>query len=215
MTAPLIWMPTLKVERVPPGFREWAIRRFLLQHGGLGHIIAPTLGLWPSLEVTEPQKGAHWYCRRAQKTSARTRPLDVTVEMPVPTHLNDPGLALLDQALAAGPLRRLVLTRPMDAPLGRLVTSVDTLVDSISAPVWLDLATFGWDAVAFLMARDERLQVAGVDDAALEPLERLAEILHRTVMMADLSGAPPQHLPRRNQYAQHKEAPRVLNSLPL
>lgn len=215
MTLPLLWMPTLDITRIPAPFQEWAVRRFLKSHGGRGHIIADAVDIWPSLEVTQPARGCHWYCKTAAKVAKKSQPIDVTVDIMLPGGLGDPALRVLDAARAAGAIRRLVVSRPPDMSLNRALTSFATLLDSVTPSVWADVQSFGWDAVSYLAAWDERIQISGVQDSDVCLLGRLSEISGRPLMLSDLSGEPPQAIPAAPLFADEKNVPRALNSLPL
>lgn len=215
MNEPLLWMPTLDASVLPSAFQEWHIRRFLKRHAGYGHILTSTSGPWASMESLTPQKGGHWYCRTWVKIPAREKPLDATVELNVPLGIQDPALDLLNRVMEILPVRRLVLTRPSTLPLDRVLPSLHTLLESITASIWLDRESFGWDAVSYLAAWNPRLHIAGIGDEELAALTRLAEMLDRPVALSDFGHDQPHLLQPAFAHAVSQDPPRALNSLPL
>ncbi len=215
MTAPLIWMPTLDVRATPKAFQEWAIHRFLRSHRGQGHLIADTFGPWPSLEITEPVDGAHWYCTAPSHADKQASPADVTVEMTLPLGAGDQALHLLEWAQTAAPLRRLVVKRPLPSNLSQIAISLSTLKDIANVPIWLDVATFGWTAVSYLVARNPGFELASVDGTELWRLVRLAEWLGRPLAMGDLSDHEPTEIAALPRFGDEKLRSTVFKTLPI
>lgn len=215
MSQPLLWMPVLDGRGMSGPFLVWAADRFLRSHGGIGHIIADQVGAWRSFETTKPVSAARWYLADDRTVPKKVKCQTITVEMPVPAGAGDRALDRLERAQAAGPVGRLVLVRPRDLSLDRAATSIRTLGDTVSSPLWLDLKTFGWVAASYLLARDPALQVAGVEDDDLWRLLNLAEILHRPLVMRDLSGGPDRPVPSLPRFYDEKGATRVLKALPI
>lgn len=216
MNHALIWMPTLDMRNASDPFRKWAVERFLRSHGGIGHIVASSNAalVWPSIEVSDPAPTIHWYCTAARKVPKKARPLTVNVEMPVPSGALDPVLQILESAKDAGRIRRLVLRRPPRTSLARLKLSIDTLADTITPDIWLDAASFGWNAVSYLIAANDRLQISGVPDHDLWRLAQLAHWLNRPLVMQDLSTHPPVLVPRSWEWAGDNTVIKVLKTLP-
>lgn len=214
MTTPLVWMPTLDVRHLTGDFAAWSAGRFLKTYGGRGHIIAAAPGPWPSVETLEPRPGAHWYCTKTQRVAKRSRPLDITVEMPVPLGAGSDALSIIDAAQAVGPLKRLVMLRPPDAEIERLAISLKTLKDSVHAPLWLDCTTFGWTALSYFLVSDPTFQASGVDESELWQLMRLAELTGRPLVLDDLSEAEPLAIPDLPRFDQGKMPGHVFKTLP-
>lgn len=214
MTQALIWMPVLDVANIPGPFFDWAADRFLKQHGGVGHIIADHIGPWPSFEVVKPTLDGHWYCRRIQTVTKKAKPQDITIELLVPQGAEDPALVLLDKVQKAGPIRRLVVKRPTGLSLARCQVSLQTLSETITPELWLDVDSFGWDAVSFLCAGTPRFQISGVADYDLSQLSHLAALLERPLFMSDLSDRRPRPILGLPEYHDEKGAARVLKTLP-
>ncbi|MCY0879132.1 MAG: hypothetical protein OWU84_09360 [Firmicutes bacterium] len=202
MTRPLLWIPTIDLSLIPPSFRSWQAQRFLNQHRGIGHVISPEPGPWASLEVLAPQEDQAWYCRPPYpRAVGQVCPPFTTLEMPVPQGGDDPALAVLSRIQEVSVIRRLVVRRPATMPLARAEVALTTLEESLEVDIWLDVETFGWDAVCYLTARHPRMQVAGVSDHALGELVRLGTVLSRPVWLADFSSNPPVGLKDVPHYA--------------
>lgn len=193
MSRALYWMPQCDVSPFPEAFRAWYGHRFLAAHGQRGHILTPSAEAWSSSETLVPIKGQVWYVRQWQKVTARSKPRAVTVEIPVPQGVTDPGLALLSRAQESYPLNRIVLTRPQNLTLDRMETSIATLLESLSAIVWLDGESFGADAASYLLVKYPSLQVSRVSE---EWLGRIGEIADRPLYLFDYSEAAPVPIPR-------------------
>ena len=127
---------------------------------------------------------------------------------------DDPALKRLEAAKAAGPLRRVVLIRPPASPLARLTVSIGTLDDMVDAPFWLDLQSFGWTALTYLLAWNPRLQAANVPDHQVWHLARLGEELGRPVVLDDLSGQPAQPFKDLVRFDEAKVPAKTFKSLP-
>ncbi|PSR23626.1 MAG: hypothetical protein C7B45_02340 [Sulfobacillus acidophilus] len=217
MSQPLIWMPTLDLRQMPDPLATWTAKRFLQSHAGIGHIVASGQSVidGPSIEVSDPSPGLHWYCTQARKVPKKLRPLDVSVAVPVPTGALDPILHVLESAKAAGPIRRLVLYRPPQIALSRIVVSINTLLDTITPSIWIDAASFGWNAVSYLIAASDQIQVHGVSDQDLWRLSQIAQWLNRRLVLQDLSPRPPRVLPPPLQWSHAKDPAKVLKTLPV
>jgi hypothetical protein len=167
------------------------------------------------MEVSDPVPGAHWYCTAARKVPKKTRPLDVNVAVPVPNGALDPVLEVLESAKEAGPIRRLILSRPSQMSLARIMMSVETLLDTITPNIWIDAASFGWHAVSYLVAANGHVQVHGVQDQDLWRLSQVAQDLNRPLVMQDLALQTARVLPSPLRWTHATEPAKVLKTLPV
>lgn len=194
MTAPLIWMPTLDVrDQEPDGWLNRVVDRFLQCHHGRGHLITAKTGPWPSHETLKPEKGSAWYCARSRGAPTRSMPTSISLEMTVPTGLDDAVLKRLRAAQATpSPIRRVVVLRPPSASLDRIALALDTLSETVNVPLWLDVTTFGWLAASYLIAAHPDWQLSGVPDQEVWTLEELARQVDRPLVLDDFSGRSPR-----------------------
>lgn len=218
MRSVLIWMPEIHARDYPSQFFPWVADRFLRGHGGIGHVVADRPGPWGSLEITNSQSGRDWYCTIQAKPpkipAKKNSPGAISVDMLLPQGAQDPILDYLDQLKRLAPLRRLIIQRPKNFTIARAQMSLRTLYDALSVPIWLDLQSFGWDAVSFLCAADPALQISGVPDHEAFILARLAEIVERPLVLSDLSSQNARTVNPLPRYDDEKGAARVLKALP-
>lgn len=213
MKSPLYWVPILHLDWPDPSFQRWRASRHLRAHGGVGHVVLPSPAGWPAESSYHPLPGVHWYCRRWEKVLKRAKPTAATVEIPLPMGLDDPAMALLDRVMASTPVQRLVLTRPPSISLDRALIPLATLLDSITDNIWLDVGTWGWDAVSYLTAWDDRLQLIGLADTDLPQLLDLGHLVSRPPMLWDWSLGAPRPIPPLPHYGITRDAPRAPNYL--
>ncbi len=214
----LIWMPEMEAKDYPSRFFPWMADRFVRRHGGIGHIVAERPGPWDSLEITNSQPGYDWYCAIQAKPpkipAKKNSPGAISVNMMLPQGAQDPILDYLDRLQRLAPIRRLIIRRPQNFTIARAQMGLRTLYDALSAPIWLNLQSFGWDAVSFLCAADPAFQISGVPDHEVFILARLAEMVERPLVLADLSSKKARPINPLPRYDDVKGAARVLKALP-
>lgn len=187
---PLLWVPTLRMAE--PNSRT--IHRFLRWHGGYGHIVCSRPVDTASLATTAPyaRHVLHW---EAQSPPPGSPPaIDLTLWWPL--GVNAPALQQLADVQRCAPLRRLILKRPAQSDLKALNRSLATLRELWpDVSLWIDQATTGWEALAYLLARQPHLQIESVADQDVFQLADLARAAGRPLAIADWSGRPPRPLP--------------------
>jgi hypothetical protein len=211
----LMWIPVYDGRGLANPFLSWRADRFLKAHGGIGHIVADTPGPWPSMASTKPAQGTGWHFTGAVSPPKKAEPGPIFVESTVPTGAGHPALSVLDKAKSVGKVEHLILVRPSGLSLDRITTVIATLKDSWDVLIWLDRTSFGWDALSYLCGWDEALMPWGVAAAELHRLNALAEVLGRSLEMADFSGRPGHPIPVLPQFDDDKGPVRALKSLPI
>lgn len=212
---PLLWVPLFDGRGLTPPFLAWHAERFRRLHAGVGHIVADLPGPWPSCAATAAATGAEWHYTGARRLSKTVRPSAITVEIAVPTGVQDEALKVLERAQRIGSVSRIIFMRPNGSQLDRIATAISTVRDAWNASVWLDYASFGWDALSYLLARDAELEPIGVPDGELGRLVDLAELLGRPLLMTDFSGHPPHPIPALPNFDDVTGAVKALKSLPI
>lgn len=211
----LSWVPLFDGRGLLEPYLSWQAHRFLRSHGGIGHILADTPGPWPSLAVTKAAAGTGWHFSGGRVPAKKIIPAPIFVELPVPVGTGDPALAILDKAQAVGPISHLILLRPPTLSLDRIITTLSTLKDSWGATLWIDAASFGWDALGYLCAWDEALLPWRIPAGEFHRLHALAQGLGRTLTIADFSGAPPHPVAPLPDFNQETGAAKALKALPM
>lgn len=199
MKSPLIFMPTLNLSQTPPAYQMALAIRHLKAYQGSGHLIIPAAikDLNPgSYAVTRPATGHPLHLRLTDSMPKSPKASVVDLVVDCPKGVSDPAWSGLNRVYQKVPVRRLILTRQgLDHRLDILDRAIDTLVTAIQAKIFLDLPSFGWDAVAHFVSRYPDLQIEGVPDHQLWQLMHLAEVLERPLHLDDLSEHPRPILP--------------------
>lgn len=192
---PLLFMPTLNLLKTAPLYHERLTTMFLKSHQGRGHLIMPAASttdpVAASYAVIKPTLGhpLHLFLSEAVPKSLKASMIDVVV--PCFRGVQDPAWIRLNRVYQKGPVRRIILTRQgLDHPLEAIDRTIDTLSTTLQTKIFLDVNSFGWDAVAHFVSRYSDLQVEGIEDAQLWRLLQLAEVLNRPVHLDDLRGKP-------------------------
>lgn len=194
MKSPLIFMPTLNLCQTPLVYQMRLAVRHLKAYQGKGHLIMPEplKDLRPSsYAVTKPASGhpLHLPLTDSMPKSPKASVIDLVVACP--QGIADPAWDRLNRVYQEVPVRRLILTRQgPDHRLDTLDRAIDTITSAMQAKIFLDLPSFGWDAVAHFVSRYPQLQIEGVPDHQLWQLMHLAEILERPLHLDDLSEHP-------------------------
>lgn len=194
MKSPLIFMPILNLSQTPGVYQMPLATRFLKAYQGLGHIIMPEPlhDLQPvSYAITKPAPNhpLHLPLTDSMPRSIKASVIDLVVACP--QGILDPAWHRINRVYQKVPVRRLILTRQgPDHRLDVLDRSIDALSSAIQSKFFLDLHSFGWDAVGHFVSRYPDLQIEGVSDRQLWHLMHLAEVLDRPLHLDDLSEHP-------------------------
>ncbi len=194
MKHPLVFMPTLNLSNIAPSYYDRVVAMFLQSHQGRGHLIMP--GPMPSpvaasYAVTKSHRDHPLHLLLTETTPKVLKAATIDVVVPCPRGVQDPAWSRLNRVYQKAPVRRVILTRQgPDHGLDTLDRAIDTLSTAIHTSIFLDVNSFGWDAVSHFVSRYPHVQIDGVSDQQLWKLLQLAEVLDRPVHLDDLRGHP-------------------------
>ncbi len=214
MTHALVWMPTLDVRQSGEQFFDWNAQRFLKRHGGFGHIIARKKGPWPSLETLDPVPDHVWYRAQTPPSPEKSHTAGVTLEMTLSSDANFDPVNIVSSQANKESLSRIILKRGPGVALASVVSTLWLCLETAAVPIWLDIHSFGWDGASYLAALNPLLQIAGVTDNDVHLLAKLAGLLERPLLLADLSPRSPKPLLPLPGYADDPDLVHVLKTLP-